>query len=262
MVLAACGAPRAVVRPAPVRPIEAAFLVVSNQSTGPVAIGSPRGLWVTLSGGRRWTLQHPDSGPVRAIGFVGDTAWVSRGSSYTIYDRALQHVLVPTQPWPFPGDVGAMAYELGNGRMWAFADDQLWYNPIEGRPWRRRTAIGLCPKPVAFAATRAMGGGDGVVRLLAACGDAGLYASDDLGQSFFRLPAPTTAIAVATTSADAGLVLVASPEVLISHDRGASFSKAPLSASLVALDTRNTRVMYALAVDGFLHISIDGGHTF
>jgi len=222
-----------------------------------------RGLRVSRSGGRRWTLVPGDRGPAVALAFDGGTAIVSRGATYSVFDRGVQRILRDGMRWPFAGSVSVMAYEARHFRVWAIAGKTLWYTRDVRGAWSRRPARGLCARPLALAATPTERGSDRRLRLFAACGPDGLYASDDLGRTFTRLPSPTgPVIAVATTAAESKMVVVATPAVLVSHDRGETFTATRAAGPVVAIDTRNTRLILVVGTDGKLHISTDGGATF
>jgi hypothetical protein len=265
-VLAGCSAPRAAVRPLPVQSRDVAFLVISNQARAPIVLGSlraSRGLRVSRSGGRRWSLVPGDRGPALAIAFDGGTAIVSRGATYSVFDRGVQRILRDGMRWPFAGSVSVMAYEPRHFRIWALAGRRLWYTRDVNGAWTERSAAGLCAHPLALAASPTERGSTRRLRLYAACGPDGLYASDDLGRSFSRLQAPAgPVVSVATTSAESKMVVVAGIRVMISHDRGETFTAAPAAGPVVAIDTRNTRLIFVVGADGKLHISTDGGATF
>ncbi len=67
---------------------------------------------------------------------------------------------------------------------------------------------------------------------------------------------------VATSAFDAGTVVIASPVVRVSRDRGETFAAKGLSARLVAVDPRNPSLIFAVAQNGRLYASADGGNTF
>jgi hypothetical protein len=100
------------------------------------------------------------------------------------------------------------------------------------------------------------------VRVFAACRE-GLFASDDFGYSFHRLrSAPANIRDVATSAFDPGTVVIATPIVRVSRDRGETFSAKGLSARLVAVDPRNPSLIFAIALNGRLYASADGGDHF
>ena len=67
---------------------------------------------------------------------------------------------------------------------------------------------------------------------------------------------------VATSMFDAGTVVIASPVVRVSRDRGETFAAKGLSARLVAVDPRNPSLIFAIAQNGRLYASADGGRHF
>jgi hypothetical protein len=67
---------------------------------------------------------------------------------------------------------------------------------------------------------------------------------------------------VATSAFDPGTVVIATPIVRVSRDRGETFSAKGLSARLVAVDPRNPSLIFAIALNGRLYASADGGDHF
>src|SRR5437764_983567 len=103
------------------------------------------------------------------------------------------------------------------------------------RPLAARTGdpefLGVSPRSMAASSEP---GRTGDVRIFAACRE-GLFASDDLGYTFHRLrSAPANIRDVATSMFDGGTVVIASPNVRVSQDRGETFAPKGLSARLVA----------------------------
>ncbi len=244
---------------------EPAFITVTNHARAPIGVGSASGLWVTLDVGRSWAGARPSVSRATAIGYTTSRAIVARGSRYEIRDLSLATQVVFARAWPFPGSVVSLASDPRHSRLWALVrvDDgfALRYANDGGRYWWERPAAFLCAEPRAIAAASEPGR-LGLVRLFAACAD-GLYASDDLGVSFRRLEsAPADVRDVATALADADTVVIATPVVRISRDRGETFTPAAVSASRVAVDPRNTAVLFAVGLNGRLYASADGGRHF
>jgi hypothetical protein len=119
--------------------------------------------------------------------------------------------------------------------------------------------VGLCPRPRALAAAPRRGATD---RVYAACGDAGLLVSDSLGAYWRPLPGVASAGDVATSPADGAFVAVVTPLVTISRDGGTTWDERPLSAIRVAVSPRNAQLVFAIAENGRLFASVDGGRTF
>jgi photosystem II stability/assembly factor-like uncharacterized protein len=265
-LLAACTPPGPPDRAVPPRAGQSRFLVVSNQALAPLGLGSASGLWITNDVGRTWRPARPAVRGAVAIGFTAGRVYVSRGEHYEIRDTSLRRQVVFARRWPFPGSVTGLASDPRHNRMWALSrvgDNRqtLRYTKDGGRIWWVVSASGLCVHPRSLAASSEPGR-DGRVRIFAACRE-GLYASDDLGFSFRRLTsAPANVRDVATSMFDAGTVVIASPVVRVSRDRGATFAAKGLSARLVAVDPRNPSLLFAIALNGRLYASADGGNHF
>lgn len=265
-LLAACTPPGPPDRALPARTGEPKFLVVTNQALAPLAVGSATGMWITTDVARTWDAARPAVRGALAIGFTAGRVYVSRGQHYEIRDPSLRTQVVFARRWPFPGSVTGLASDPRHNRMWALArvgdnGQTLRYTRDGGRLWWVVSATGLCLHPRSLAASSEPRR-DGRVRVFAACRE-GLYASDDLGYSFRRLTsAPANVRDVATSLFDAGTVVIASPVVRVSRDRGETFSSKGLSARLVAIDPRNPSLLFAIALNGRLYASADGGNHF
>ena len=266
LVVAACTPPGPPDRALHPRTGDPRFLTVSNQALAPLAVGSASGLWITTDVGRTWHPARPAVRGATAIGFTNARVYVSRGQHYEVRDPSLRRQLVFARRWPFAGSVTAMASDPRHNRMWALArlannDQELRYTNDGGRIWWSVSGSGLCVHPRSLAASSEPGR-MGHVRLFAACRE-GLFASDDLGYTFHRLTsAPRNIRDVATSAFDSGTVVIASPNVRVSRDQGASFSSKGLSARLVAVDPRNPSLIFAIALNGRLYASADGGDHF
>jgi photosystem II stability/assembly factor-like uncharacterized protein len=265
-LLAACTPPGPPDRALHPRTGNPKFLVVTNQALAPLAVGSPSGLWITTDVGRTWRAARPTVRGALTIGFTAGRVYVSRGQHYEIRDPSLRAQVVVARRWPFPGTVTGLASDPRHNRMWALArignnGQTLRYTNDGGRIWWVVSATGLCIHPRSLAASSEPGR-DGRVRIFAACRE-GLFASDDLGYTFRRLTsAPSNVRDVATSMFDAGTVVIASPVVRVSRDRGETFAAKGLSARLVAVDPRNPSLIFAIAQNGRLYASADGGSHF
>ncbi len=265
-LLAACTPPGPPDRALHPRTGNPRFLVVTNQALAPLAVGSPSGLWLTTDVGRTWRAARPAVRGALAIGFTAGRVYVSRGQHYEIRDPSLRNQVVFARRWSFPGTVTSLASDPRHNRMWALArigdnGQTLRYTNDGGRVWWVVPATGLCIHPRSMAASSEPGR-NGRVRIFAACRE-GLFASDDLGYSFRRLTsAPEDVRDVATSMFDARTVVIASPVVRISRDRGETFAAKGLSARLVAVDPRNPSLIFAVALNGRLYASADGGGHF
>ncbi len=264
-LFAGCTPPGPPDRALPPRTGNPKFLSVSNQALAPIAVGSANGLWTTTDVARTWHVVRPAVRGAQSIGYTAGRAYVSRGQHYEIRDSSLRREIV-TRRWPFAGSVTSLASDPRHNRMWALArigdtGQTLRYTKDGGRVWWVVSATGLCLHPRSMAASSEPGR-DGRVRLFAACRE-GLFASDDFGYSFRRLTsAPDNVRDVATSAFDAGTVVIASPVVRVSRDRGETFAAKGLSARLVAVDPRNPSLLFAVAQNGRLYASADGGNTF
>ncbi len=265
-LLAACTPPGPPDRALPSRTGDPKFLVVTNHALAPLGVGAASGLWITTDVGRTWQAARPAVRGALAVGFTAGRVYVSRGQHYEIRDPSLRTQVVFARRWPFPGTVTGLASDPRHNRMWALArvgdnGQTLRYTKDGGRVWWVVSSTGLCLHPRSLAASSEPGR-DGRVRLFAACRE-GLYASDDLGYSFRRLTsAPADVRDVATSMFDAGTVVIASPVVRVSRDRGETFGAKGLSARRVAVDPRNPSLLFAIAMNGHLYASADGGNHF
>jgi len=98
-----------------------------------------------------------------------------------------------------------------------------------------------------------------------ACGAAGLWRSKDFGASFKRIPRAGPATAVAATTDDQRLLLVASPDgIELSKNFGRTFTHVAgvRDVRAIAFDLRNWRLAYAALANGRLLRSDDGGSSW
>jgi photosystem II stability/assembly factor-like uncharacterized protein len=139
----------------------------------------------------------------------------------------------------------------------------LWVSVRNANKWGRLRAAGLPAGAVAVAAIRADVHKPDVIYV--ACGAAGLWRSKDFGASFHRIPRAGAATAVAATTDDQRLLLVASPTgIELSRNFGRTFATVARVSGVraVAFDLRNWRLAYAALADGRLLRSDDGGRTW
>ena len=140
---------------------------------------------------------------------------------------------------------------------------RLWVSVRNGKQWARLRAAGLPSGAVAVAAIRADVHKPDVIYV--ACGAAGLWRSKDFGATFKRMPRAGAATAVAATTDDQRLLLVATPTgIELSKNFGRSFTPVATVRGVraVAFDLRNWRLAYAALADGRLLRSDDGGGTW
>ena len=137
---------------------------------------------------------------------------------------------------------------------------RLWLSADAGRHWARLRASGLPASALAVAAVR----GD-VTRpdvVYVAAGDAGLWRSRDDGASFRQIADIPDAHAIALTTDDQRLVLVAGDRLYLSTDSGRTVLPVlDRRVDVVAYDPRNHRLAYATA-GGTLLRSVDRGQTW
>jgi photosystem II stability/assembly factor-like uncharacterized protein len=149
-------------------------------------------------------------------------------------------------------------------RLYALdANGRLWLSVRNARRWARLRAAGLPAGAVAIAAVR------GEVHrpdaIYVACGRNGLWRSHDFGATFQRIPAAGDVTAVATTTDDQRLLLVATPRgIELSRNRGRTFVRVSAATGVhaIAFDLRNARLAYASTSGGRLLRSDDGGRTW
>ncbi len=250
-------------RPIPRSAERPTFLSVTNDSQGPLLIGSAANVFVTEDAGRSYRTPIPRAESALAIAYTKGQALISRGRTVQRMDLGLRRRRGPVVAWPFGETVVAMASDPHRARLWAVGVREgvtrLWYSNDEARRWRRLPAVGLCRRPRALAAAPDDERG---ARLYAACGEGGLLVSTNLGASWRRLPGVPFAGDVATTPADPDLVVIATSLVAVSRDGGATWAERPLTASRVAVSPRNALLVFAVAENGRLFASVDGGKTF
>jgi photosystem II stability/assembly factor-like uncharacterized protein len=139
----------------------------------------------------------------------------------------------------------------------------LWVSVRNGKQWGRLRAAGLPAGAVALAAIRADVHKPDVIYV--ACGAAGLWRSKNFGATFKRIPRAGPATAVAATTDDQRLLLVATPAgIELSRNFGRSFTHVASVTGVraVAFDLRNWRLAYAALGNGRLLRSDDGGGSW
>lgn len=235
------------------------FIVQSWDATGTLLIGGRNGVRRSNDGGRSWhETRRAVYGAVTA-GFTSGSTIVSRGKLFQRGTLAYDRVDSPQRA---PFDARAMTW-LPGGTLYAATRGSalsLHVSINSGRSWNDLPALRLPRHVDAIAAGRDDRGSD---VLFAACGKDGLWRSDDGGISFDRIKLEGADIrSVATTPAQWGRIVVATPELAYSDDFGASWKRTGTTAVLVASDPRNERVFFATTDAGTLIVSRDGGRTF
>jgi hypothetical protein len=262
---AGCATPGAPQQSIPDGVGDARFLSVANDARGSLIVGSKAGIWISRDVGRTWKYIHPVPRDTTAIAYGRSRVFVARGKAYERRDGSLTRVFGGTVAWPFGGSVTALASEPRGRRLWAVThlpQLALAYSNDDGLHWYGRPATGLCPRPRAIAASPPARR-DGMPVLYVACGVRGLQRSDDLGISFHTVEeAPWTVLDVSTALSVPGGVAIVTPIVRVSRDGGATWLDSGLSAKRVALDPRNRRLVFAIAENGRLFTSVDGGRKF
>jgi hypothetical protein len=262
---AGCSTPGAPQQSIPDGVGDARFLTVANDARGSLVVGSTVGIWVSRDAGRTWKYVHPVPSDATAIAYGRSRVFVARGPVYERRDAGLTRLFGGTVPWPFGGNVTALASEPRSRRLWAVThlpQLSLAYSNDDGVHWYAFPAAGLCPRPRALAASPPPHR-DGKPVLYAACGARGLMRSDDLGVSFHVVEeAPWSVLDVSTALSVPGGVAIVTPVVRVSRDGGRTWLDSGLSATRVALDPRNWRLVFAIAENGRLFTSVDGGRKF
>ncbi len=255
----ACGGPPPD-RALPIRIRAATFLAVSNDAGAPLVVGSSGGAYTSRDAGRTWHLARPRAFGAIAVTFTRTNAIFSRGREKQVTDLAIRVLRGRVVEWPFPGEVTALASDPTHHQVWAWAG-RLLYSNNDGRSFFPAVGIGL-PSTVRSMTALIDRTGKEPARVFAACGAAGLYETRGVGGAWTRVPSVDAAEDVDATLTDDSFLVVATPVVEVSRDGGATFSVSPLSATHVAVDPRNTNLISAVAENGRLYQSVDGGKHF
>jgi photosystem II stability/assembly factor-like uncharacterized protein len=237
------------------------FLAQSFDATGTLLVGTPLGVYRSSDGGRTWHTTERHVWGALAAGFTQASTIVSRGRLLQRGNLSYDHVDAPKRSPFHGGSVLALSW-LPGGKLYALVRGTYWHLYVtldSARTWYPRPALALPRSARAIAVARAKGGPD---VLYAATGRAGLWRSVDAGVSWARLPVRANAQSVATTPARWQHVVAALPELSWSDDYGATWHTSGPRATIVASDPRNERNWYAIAPDGELLISTDGGRSW
>jgi photosystem II stability/assembly factor-like uncharacterized protein len=237
------------------------FIAQSFDATGTLLLGSKLGVYRSTDGGRTWHTTTRHVWGALAAGFTQASTIVSRGRLLERGNLSYDHVDAPKRSPFHGGSVFSLAW-LPGGKLYALVRGTYWHLYVtldSARTWYPRPALQLPRSARAIAVARAKGGPDVVY---AATGRAGLWRSVDAGVSWSRLPVQANAQAVATTPARWQHVVAALPELSWSDDYGATWHTSGPRATLVASDPRNDRIWYAVAPDGELLVSTDGGRSW
>jgi photosystem II stability/assembly factor-like uncharacterized protein len=237
------------------------FLAQSFDATGTLLVGTPLGVYRSNDGGRTWHTTQRHVWGALAVGFTQASTIVSRGRLLQRGNLSYDHVDPPKRSPFHGGSVLALSW-LPGGKLYALVRGTYWHLYVtldSARTWYPRPALALPRSARAIAVARAKGSPD---VLYAATGRAGLWRSVDAGVSWSRLPVRANAKSVATTPSRWQHVVAALPELSWSDDYGATWHRSGPRATIVAADPRNERVWYAVAPDGELLVSTDGGRSW
>jgi photosystem II stability/assembly factor-like uncharacterized protein len=237
------------------------FLVQSFDATGTLLVGTPLGVYRSSDGGRTWHTTTLHVWGALSAGFTQASTIVSRGRLLQRGNLSYDHVDPPKRSPFHGGSVLALSW-LPGGKLYAIVRGTYWHLYVtldSARTWFPRPALALPHSTRVIAAARSKGGPDVVY---AAAGRAGLWRSIDAGVSWSRLPVAANAQSVATTPARWQRVVAALPELSWSDDYGATWHRSGPRAMIVASDPRNERIWWAVAPDGELLVSTDGGQTW
>jgi photosystem II stability/assembly factor-like uncharacterized protein len=259
LLLAVAGTSCSGADPSAVRlPAPAQALAVAPDFAGTLWETTGDRAWRSQDGGRSW---QPVGGRMGGVGVAftdyGSEVVGPKGGQRGDYGG--RRLSAPRQT---PGTfISVSAPYHRTNRLYAIdVFGGLWLSVDAGNHWTKLRANRLPTTAVAVAAVR------GDVELpdviYVAAGEDGLWRSRDDGATFRHLPDVPEAYAIALTTDDQQLVLVAGDRLYLSTDAGQTFLwvlKRRVAA--VAYDPRNRRLAYA-AVDGQLLRSVDGGRTW
>jgi photosystem II stability/assembly factor-like uncharacterized protein len=259
-LLAAACTPRSG-EPSVTMPATASGLAIAPDFSGTIWAATGKRVYRSHDGGHSWSVV-PGRGGASGVAFLS-TRVVAVGR------RGVQTGGFGAATLRTPHTVGvplvavASPYYRTNRLYGLDARGRLWISVRNARNWGRLRAAGLPQGAVAIAAVR----GD-VHRpdaIYVACGANGLWRSHDFGATFQQIPAAGAATAVATTTDNQRLLLVATRDgIELSRDRGRSFDYTSHVGEVraVAFDLRNAQLAYASTPGGFLLRSDDGGRTW
>jgi photosystem II stability/assembly factor-like uncharacterized protein len=259
-LLAAACTPRSG-EPPVTMPATASGLAIAPDFSGTIWAATGKRVYRSRDGGHSWHVV-PGRGGATGVAFLSTrvVAVGRRGVQTGGFGTATLRV-----PHAVEAPLAAVAspYYRTNRLYAVDANGRLWVSVRNAHRWARLRASGLPAGAVAIAAVR----GD-VHRpdaIYVACGRNGLWRSHDFGATFQQIPAAGPVTAVATTTDDQRLLLVASPDgIELSRNRGRTFihTSSAGEVTAVAFDLRNARLAYASTSDGLLLRSDDGGRTW
>src|SRR3954452_2035734 len=257
--LCGCAAGPKEARPLPPGIDPPSFISQSSDARGTILLGTTQGVFRSVDAGASWSRTRPGVYRALSAGFTSGSTIVSRGRLFQRGNLSFDHVNKPTRA-PFFGGVARSLAWLPGGKLYALVENapyRLFVTVNSARTWWPRPAFGLPDEAREIAAAPVFGRGD---ILFAACLGKGLWRSLDGGLHWSRLGgAGRVALAVTTTPARRGRVLVAGPEVRWSDDYGKTGHRTGFDARLLAADPRNPDIFFAVTDDGYLRASSDGG---
>ncbi len=242
-------------------PATASGLAIAPDFSGTIWAATGRRVYRSHDGGHSWHVV-PGHGGATGVAFLA-TRVVAVGPHGVQIGGFGAATLRSPRAVGAPLVAVASPYYRTN-RLYALdAHGRLWVSVRNARRWARLRAAGLPAGAVAIAAVR------GEVHrpdaIYVACGRNGLWRSHDFGATFQRIPAAGDVTAVATTTDDQRLLLVATPRgIELSRNRGRTFIRASTATGVhaIAFDLRNARLAYASTSGGRLLRSDDGGRTW
>jgi|1186.fasta_scaffold06443_1 photosystem II stability/assembly factor-like uncharacterized protein len=240
-------------------PPGALSLAVAPDFAGTLWAPTAAGDFRSQDGGHTWKRVHGHPSG-RAIAFTERWAYLPGSHGAQIADFGGSR-LSPPRPTPVSFVAVASPYHRTN-RLYALDDHgRLWLSVNAGVGWSELRGQGLPPALVAIGAVRGPITRPDTIYVCA--GDGGLWRSVDFGATFTKLAGAPAARAVALTTDDQRLVLVATGDgLLLSRDHGKTFERvSSIPATAVAFDPRNHSLAYA-SVDGRLLRSVDGARSW
>jgi photosystem II stability/assembly factor-like uncharacterized protein len=247
--------------PSVTMPATASGLAIAPDFSGTIWAATGKRVYRSHDGGHSWRVV-PGRGGATGVAFLSTRVvavgprGVQTGGFGTATLRTPRDVKVPLVAVASP-------YYRTNRLYGLDASGRLWVSVRNARNWGRLRAARLPQGAVAVAAVR----GD-VHRpdaIYVACGANGLWRSHDFGATFQQIAAAGAATAVATTTDNQRLLLVATRDgIELSRDRGRTFAYTSYVGEVraVAFDLRNAQLAYASTAGGLLLRSDDGGRTW